>query len=685
MEPVIFESPTRRSTKRIGTSRTRRPSRSTRYVVSIWNPYPRADTASRSIASSVARRKHEAAREVADADAEEHLGVQAPAPRDEAPEQAPVLGATPGAYRDRARGRPPGGLDQPRDVGGVVGEVAVHLEHELGAVGQSTPEPGDVGRPDPLLGGGAPRPTRAPASRSAISPGPVGRSVVDHEHAVARGVQDVAERPHHRLEVSRSLYVGRQTTARGMSLSSPHGEGAARNAELADQLDLLADVSEILGEESFKIIAYRRAATRIRETPSPVAELRSPAVRARHRQDDRGEGARGRRAGRDPGAQATPGARARGRRGLPSPTRRGPEDSGPHLDPARRDDPGRASGRGRGGRRELSGWARGARRRSSPHSPQGGQEEAGRGPSLLGVALPEVARVVEELSAHPAAIAVSEAGSARRRRETVHDLDPIATSTDPMALIEAFCEGAWVSRSSRAVTRRRRSGRAPGAPARPPVVPPECYGNVLQHFTGSKDHNIFLREGQRRGLSISEYGVTVVESDEVVTHATEEELYEYLGYQPIPPELREGTASRAARRGVAQARGVGRPRRGAALPLDLVGGRKGSIEEMARTAKSRGLRYLCVTDHSHYLRDGRLEAQWQEIEAVHERIKPASSAGSRRTSARTARSMCRTTFSRSSTVVASCIRPSSAARPSASSPRSTTRTSTASAPHGAEA
>ena len=81
------------------------------------------------------------------------------------------------------------------------------------------------------------------------------------------------------------------------------------------------------------------------------------------------------------------------------------------------------------------------------------------------------------------------------------------------------------------------------------VVPPECYGNVLQHFTGSKDHNVALREeAQRRGLSISEYGVTVVETGEVVTHATEEELYDYLGYAFIPPELRENDGELGAAR-----------------------------------------------------------------------------------------------------------------------------------------
>ncbi len=157
------------------------------------------------------------------------------------------------------------------------------------------------------------------------------------------------------------------------------------------------------------------------------------------------------------------------------------------------------------------------------------------------------------------------------------------------------------------------------------VVAPECYGNVLQHFTGSRDHNIALREdAQRRGLSISEYGVTDTESGEVVTHATEDELYAFLGYRPIPPELREGT------REIRAARGDGE------LPVlvelgDLRGelhchstwssDGKNTIEEMALAAKSRGYRFLCITDHSHYLRDGRLEAQWKEVAALNEKLR----------------------------------------------------------------
>jgi DNA polymerase (family 10) len=171
------------------------------------------------------------------------------------------------------------------------------------------------------------------------------------------------------------------------------------------------------------------------------------------------------------------------------------------------------------------------------------------------------------------------------------------------------------------------------------VVPPEDYGSLLQHFTGSKDHNIALREeAQRRGLSISEYGVAVVETGEVHRFAHEEELYRFLGYEPIPPELRENAGElEAARNGDVPA---------LVEVTDLVGelhchsdwssDGKAPIEEMARTAR-RSATASSLTDHSHYLRDGRMEAQWREIDDVQRARKPFEVLrASRRTSGRTA-------------------------------------------------
>jgi DNA polymerase (family X) len=400
-----------------------------------------------------------------------------------------------------------------------------------------------------------------------------------------------------------------------------------RNGELADQLDLLADLSEILDEESFKVIAYRRAAGRIRESPLPVAELaldgkakelpgigKTIETKVVEVVDDGEMHALTKRRGlvpagvvdflRLPGVGPKTAARIWMQLGITS------------LD-------GLKTAAEEGRLRELSGM--GARSEEKIlKALEAGVGEALEERHLLARALPAVRRVVDALSAHPAALAVSEAGSVRRRRETVKDADVIATSSDAPSLIEAFCTGDWVSEVlARGDTKATVVGHD-GLRFDLRVVPAECYGNVLQHFTGSRDHNIALREDAvRRGLSISEYGVTDVESGKVVTHASEDELYRFLGYAPIPPELREGTHELAAARGDGALPGlveVGDLKGEMHCHSTWSSDGRGSIEEMALTAKGRGYRFLCITDHSHYLREGRLERQWKEIEELNERL-----------------------------------------------------------------
>ena len=401
-----------------------------------------------------------------------------------------------------------------------------------------------------------------------------------------------------------------------------------RNADLADQLDLLADLSEILGEESFKVIAYRRAATRIRESASPIAEL---ALEGRA-VDLPGIGKtiqeKVREVVEEGEIQALKRRRERVPEGVVDFLRLpgvGPKTAAriwAELGITTLDGLQAAAEEGR--LRDLSGLGERSEEKIRTALAAGAGRKAPREERrLLGTALPAVKKVVAELAANPAAIAVSEAGSARRRRETVHDVDLIATSSDAPALIAAFCEADWVAEViAKGDTKATVAGHQ-GLRFDLRVVPPECYGNVLQHFTGSKDHNIALREdAQRRGLSISEYGVTTVETGEVVTHASEDELYGYLGYAYIPPELRESSGELVAAREdelpslVELSDLRGEMHCHSTWSTDA----QSSIEEMAVTARSRGYRYLCLTDHSHYLRDGRIELQWREIDEVNERL-----------------------------------------------------------------
>ena len=180
---------------------------------------------------------------------------------------------------------------------------------------------------------------------------------------------------------------------------------------------------------------------------------------------------------------------------------------------------------------------------------------AATGRTLLGKALPAVRRAVEEIEASGLADRVSEAGSVRRRAETTKDIDLIATATDPAALTAFFAEREWVAEVVARGGTKATVVSHEGFRFDLRVVPPESYGNLLQHFTGSKDHNVALREDAvRQGLSVSEYGIADVEGGDTFTAEDEEQVYERLGYAWIPPELRENRGElEAARDGRAAA------------------------------------------------------------------------------------------------------------------------------------
>ena len=399
-----------------------------------------------------------------------------------------------------------------------------------------------------------------------------------------------------------------------------------RNADLADRFDQLADLSEILGEQSFRVGAYRRAALRIRDTASSVAELAVDGkakelpdigktieakivevvetgdmeALAKRRAEVPGEVSSFMRL---PGIGPKTAARIWRELGVTTLAELKAAAEGERL-------------------RALAGMGAGTETKILKALAEGqGGHEPRRG--LLGVGLPVVREVVEALRAHPAAVDVSEAGSARRRRETFRDLDVIATATDPAALTEYFVGLPWVldvvahgDTKATVITRQ-------GLRLDLRVVPPESYGDLLQHFTGSKEHNVALREqAQRQGLSVSEYGVTVVETGELRTFRDEESLYAFLGYSFIPPELREnGGELEAARDGqLPRLVELGDLRGEMHCHSTWSADGKATIEEMALAAAALGYQFLCLTDHSHYLRDGRIEEQWREIESVNARL-----------------------------------------------------------------
>jgi DNA polymerase (family X) len=217
------------------------------------------------------------------------------------------------------------------------------------------------------------------------------------------------------------------------------------------------------------------------------------------------------------------------------------------------------------------------------------------------------------------------AGSVHRRTETVKDLDIIATASDPAALTDYFTKLTWVSEVEAKGKTKATVVSHDGLRFDLRVVPPDSYGNLLQHFTGSKRHNVELREDAvRRGLSVSEYGVKDVETGEVFSARTEEELYERLGYEWIPPELREGRGEldAAKKRELPTLVELSDLRGDLHMHSTWSSDGKDTLEDMAAAAKARGYDYVAITDHAHYLRDGRFQAQAKEIAKLRKQLEP---------------------------------------------------------------
>jgi DNA polymerase (family 10) len=219
---------------------------------------------------------------------------------------------------------------------------------------------------------------------------------------------------------------------------------------------------------------------------------------------------------------------------------------------------------------------------------------------VLDSALEVGERLVGELRAHPASERVEIAGSARRMTETVKDLDVIATATDPLALARAAADLELVeaSQTPRAAGVRLRLHTGLQVDVR--IVAPDQFGNLLQHLTGSKQHNMALRDAAvRKGLHVSEYGV--LDDNTGTTHrcATEDEVYRLLGLDYIEPELREdrGELEAAARGSLPELVGLGDLKGDLHSHTDASDG-TASIAEMAGAARDAGYDYLAITDHS---------------------------------------------------------------------------------------
>jgi DNA polymerase (family 10) len=208
--------------------------------------------------------------------------------------------------------------------------------------------------------------------------------------------------------------------------------------------------------------------------------------------------------------------------------------------------------------------------------------------------------LIAALRAHPASERVELAGSARRMTDTVKDLDVIATAHDPLALATAAARLDLIESAATPTEAGVRLRTHTGLRVDLRIVAPDQFGNLLQHLTGSKEHNMALRDAAvRKGLHVSEYGVLDDATGETRRCATEHEVYALLGLEYIEPELRENRGElEAATTGTLPDLITERDLRGDLHCHTTASDGTASIEEMAAAAREAGYDYLAITDHS---------------------------------------------------------------------------------------
>jgi DNA polymerase (family 10) len=250
-----------------------------------------------------------------------------------------------------------------------------------------------------------------------------------------------------------------------------------------------------------------------------------------------------------------------------------------------------------------------------------------KGRFLLGEILPQVREVENRLKELKEIESLSVAGSVRRRKETIGDIDLLAVSKNSKKVMAFFVSlpgvaKIWSQGSTRSSIRMKA-----GFDMDLRVVPQRSFGSALQYFTGSKEHNIATRKiAIEKGLKLNEYGV--FRGGKMIAGKNEEEVYRVLGLQWPAPELREN-------RGEVQAAGLGK------LPAlikeeDIKGdlhchsdwnGGENSIEELIKSAKALGYSYLGISDHTKYLKiengldERALLRQRKEIDKINSKLK----------------------------------------------------------------
>jgi len=246
----------------------------------------------------------------------------------------------------------------------------------------------------------------------------------------------------------------------------------------------------------------------------------------------------------------------------------------------------------------------------------------------IGEALPVVDDILTRLGQVPGVRNLAPAGSLRRFRETVGDIDLMGTTNNASEIIQTFVNLPQVKEILASGTTKANVVISGGLQVDLRIVEHDCFGSLLQYFTGSKQHNINLRErAHRMGLKLSEYGITNLATEELEKFATEEAFYERQGMEFIPPELREGQqeVERAERGTIPKLVELSDIKGDLHVHTNWSDGRD-TLEAMALAAKDLGYQYLGIADHSggrgiaHGLDAERLKRQISEIKKLNQRI-----------------------------------------------------------------
>ncbi len=245
---------------------------------------------------------------------------------------------------------------------------------------------------------------------------------------------------------------------------------------------------------------------------------------------------------------------------------------------------------------------------------------------LLSEALPLAERLVSDLTAAGPVVRAQYAGSLRRMQETIGDIDILAASDDPAAVMAAVRDLPVVARVLASGETKTSVMTTSGLQADVRVVAPGEWGAALQYFTGSKEHNVRVREiAKAAGLKVNEYGVFRIDTGEKVAGASEEEVYAAIGMDTPPPEIRTdlGEIEAALAHDLPALVGIFDVKGDLQSHSVATDGRS-TLEENRAVAAELGYEYIAATDHALRLRMvggldlDALERQWEEIERINE-------------------------------------------------------------------